>query len=125
MIPWPVALLSFFYAVMATWSAAAVWRIASGTMDRPIVWPLAWLAVSVAAMCGLPLLKGWARQLALAGAWLLLALTLAVAAAWIRAGHPVVALAVTLSTAVHVTVIRYLGRPAVKAIFISNDATSQ
>jgi len=74
----------------------------------------------VAVMCGLPLLKPWARRLALAGSWLLLTLTLAVAAAWIRAGHPAIALAASLSSVVHVTVIRYLGRPSVKAIFVKS-----
>ena len=117
MIPWPIALLTLFYGALAAASAATVWKIAIGLTDRPISWPLAWLAASVGLMCGLPLLKPWARQLAIAGSWMLVATTLAIAGLLARADRPIAALGATLGCTIHLIVIRYLGRPSVKVHF--------
>jgi hypothetical protein len=117
MIPWPIALLSVFYAMVATLSAAMVWRIATGAVSRPLLWPILWLAVSAGVVCGLPLLKPWARALTVVTSWLMVALTLAVAGLVVAAGRPAIGLLATLSGAVHVVAIRYLQRPAVKAYF--------
>ncbi len=117
MIPWPIALLSLFYGALAAASAATVWKIAMGLTDRPLGWPLAWLAGSVGLMCGLPLLKSWARPLAVAGSWMLVAITLSLAGLLARANHPIAALGATIGCTIHLIVIRYLGRPSVKAFF--------
>jgi hypothetical protein len=117
MIPWPVALLTAFYCVVATLSAAMLWNIVRGASRQPLVWALAWLGVSGAAMCGLPLLRPWGRRMALLTSWLLIGATLAVAAGLVAAGKPALGLAVTFSTACHYLMVRYLKRPAVRAWF--------
>ena len=117
MIPWPIALLSLFYAAIAALSAATIWQVMSGASARPVGWPIAWLAVSAGVVCGLPLLKPWARRLTVLASWLMVALTLAVAGLAVAAGRPLFGLAATLSGTVHVVAIRYLQRPVVKAYF--------
>ena len=117
MIPWPLAFLSLFYAVIATLSAATLWQIATGAAGRPVVWPLVWLALSAGAMVGLPLLKPWGRALTLAASALMTATTLAIAAALIASGRPGLAMLATVSAGAHVLAIRYLRRPTVKAYF--------
>ena len=117
MVPWPVALLTIFYGVLAAASAATVWKIATGVVARPIGWPLAWLALCAAVMCGLPLLRPWGRQLAILASVLLVLVTLATAGLIVMAGRPLAALLATLSAVVPVVTIRYLQRPAVKAYF--------
>ena len=121
MVPWPVALLTLFYGVIAAISAANAWNIAAGVVQRPLVWPLVWLALSGGAMCGLPLLQAWGRQLAIWTSSLLMVATLAAAGLFILGGRPGAALAVTLSTAFHAMVIRYLQRPTVRAYFMAGD----
>ena len=117
MIPWPIALLTLFYAVVATVSASALWKSAAGTAGASLVWPLLWLAVSAGAMLGLPLLKPWGRRCAVwTSAWLIVA-TLATAALLVVAGHPGAGLAVTFSVLVHAVMLRYLQRPSVKSYF--------
>ncbi|MBI3010872.1 MAG: hypothetical protein HYY58_00040 [Candidatus Omnitrophica bacterium] len=94
-MPWPIALLSLFYGVIATLSAATLWKTLSGASDRPLLWPAMWLALSTGVMCGLPLLKPWARGLAVAASALLVAITLAVAGVVVLAGRPLMALVAT------------------------------
>ncbi len=118
MVPWPIALLSLGYAVLMTVSLASVWQIVSGAVVRPLVWPLAWLLLSAAVMCGLPLLKPWARRLAIAGSLWLLVTALAIAGALVAQGRPGLGLAAALGSGVHVLIIRYLQRPAVKQYFV-------
>ena len=117
MVPWPIALLTLFYGVVATTSAATVWRVSAGAADRSLVWPLAWLALSGSLMCGLPLLRSWARRLAMAGSTLLVLVTLSMAGLFVMGARPLLGLLATVGTAVHVIVIRYLQRPTVKAYF--------
>ncbi len=117
MVPWPIALLALFYGVIATISAATVWKIVAGTVDRTLVWPLAWLAVSAGAMFGLPLLRPWGRTLAIVGSVLMAVVSLAYAGLLVLAIKPLIGLAATLLSGVHVVVIRYLRRPAVKGYF--------
>ena len=117
MIPWPVALLTLFYGFLAAISAAAVWKIAHGTLVRPIIWPAAWLALSAALVCGLPLLKPWARSLAIAGSWALALMTLAYAGLLAAAGRPGLALAGALLAGTHFIIIRYLQRASVREYF--------
>jgi len=122
MIPWPIALLCLFYAALTAASAAAVWKIATGASGQPLVWAAAWLSLSCAVMCGLPLLKAWARTLAVFGAILMAALSLAVAGLLVISGRPMEALLATLAAGVHVLIIRYLRRPAVRAMFSAERA---
>ena len=117
MIPWPIALLALFYGVVATTSAATLWKILTGAMERPIVWPILWLVLSAGAMCGLPLLQSWGRRFAVWTSSLLTASTLAASALLVAAGRPGAGLAVTFSAAFHLLVIRYLQRPSVKRWF--------
>ena len=117
MIPWPIALLTLFYGLLAAVSAATAWKIATGAISRPIIWPIAWFTLSAALMCGLPLLKSWARGGAVAGSAALAAVTLAYAGILTAAGHPWLALAGGFLAGTHFIIIRYLKRPAVKAYF--------
>lgn len=117
MVPWPIALLALFYGVIASASAATTWKAISGVADRSPVWPLAWLALSASLMCGLPLLKPWARTLAMAASTLLVLVTLSMAGLFVMGGQPLIGLLATMGTAVHVIAIRYLQRPTVKAYF--------
>ena len=117
MIPWPVALLSLFYALVATVSASAAWKVISGMSDRPILWPLAWFALAFSAMCGLALLRPWGRTLAVLGSVVMAMITLAFAGLLVMGGHPIGALLSTLAASVHAVVIRYLGRPVVRGYF--------
>jgi len=117
MVPWPIALLTLFYGVIATLSAATIWQIATGAVARPLLWPVLWLTVSAGVMYGLPLLKPWGRSLAILASWLMVAVTLAIAGLVVMAGRPVLGLLATVSGTVHVVAIRYLRRPMVKAYF--------
>ena len=117
MVPWPIALLALFYSVVATMSAASMWKVLTGAVSRPIAWPLLWLVLSAGAMCGLPLLQAWGRRFAVWTSSLLTASTLAGSALLVASGRPVEGLAVTFSAVFHLVVIRYLQRPAVKAYF--------
>ena len=116
-VPWPIALLTLFYGVIATSSGVTLWRIATGTAHQALIWPTAWLAVSAGAMCGLPLLKPWGRVLAMCTSVFLLATTLAIAGVLVMAGRPWGGLFATLLAGCHAVVIRYLQRPLVKAYF--------
>ena len=117
MIPWPIALLTLFYGAIATMSASAAWKVISGMSDRPILWPLAWLALAFSTMCGLALLKPWGRGLAVVGSVAMALVTLTLAGLLVAGGHPIGALLATLAASVHAIVIRYLNRPSVKVCF--------
>ena len=117
MVPWPIALLTLFFGVIAAASGATAWKVLNGVSERSFTWSVAWLALSMAIACGLPLLKPWARKLAVIGTWLLAVMTLAISAFLILSGRPLAALGSTLGTVVYLIIIRYLGRPAVKAFF--------
>ena len=121
MIPWPVALLALFYGIVAALSAAAFWRVLLDSLDRSLVWPAAWLLLSAAAMIGLPLLKPWARVVAVAGLVWMMVNSLVLAGGLIAAGHPVGGLCVTLASGVLVIAVRYWRRPNVKAWFVTGE----
>lgn len=117
MIPWPIALLSLFYGVLATVSVGMVWRIVAGTSRQSLIWALLWLGLSAGVMCGLPLLKAWARTLAVFGSVVMMVLMVMIAALLIGAGHPVAALLTTFGAGMHMIIIRYLRRPLVRQLF--------
>ena len=117
MVPWPIALLTLLYGALAALELATVWKSVSGAGTKPVIVPLCWLALSAAIMFGLPLRKPWARRLAVWGAVLMLVSTLGLAAAIVASGRPGLGLAAAAGAGVHVLVIRYLGRPAVRAYF--------
>ena len=117
MVPWPMAILTLYYGVIATLSAAMLWKVLIGASHRPLIWPMVWFVLSAGAMMGLPFLKAWARGLAIWTSTLLIVATLSVAGLLIASGHPVGALLATVGTAVHVIVIRYLQRPVIKVLF--------
>ena len=118
MVPWPIALLTLFYGALTAVSAVTVWQVLTGISHRALVWPMGWLALSAATMCGLPLLKAWARELAIAGSVLMLLVVLAVAGVLAVTGKPLAGLAAAVAASVHVIIIRYLRRPAVKHWFM-------
>jgi hypothetical protein len=124
MVPWPIALLAAVYAVLATASAASVWRIVTGSSSQSLLWAVGWLSLSAAAMCGLALLKPWARTLAVWGFAALALLTLALAGQLVGSGRPVGALVTALMAGLHILAIRYLRRPTVKALFESSGSSS-
>lgn len=117
MVPWPLAVLALFYGAIATLSGAMLWKIAAGMSHQPMAWAIVWLACSSGATVGLALLRPWGRRLAIWTSWLLIAATLAVAAALVAGGRPVAGLIVTFSTSGYYLVIRYLKRPLVVAWF--------
>jgi hypothetical protein len=121
MVPWPIALLTLFYGVLATISAAALWKSIAGQSVQHWIVPLFWLLMSGAAMCGLPLLKPWARRVAVFVSVLLVIVCISLASLFIVGRQPVVALAATLGAGVHLVVIRYLRRPLVKSAFETDN----
>ena len=123
MVPWPIGILTLFYGVIAAASAATAWKVVIGASQQPLSWPLLWLALSGGIVYGLPLLRAWARTLAIAGSALLMLSSLAVAGRIIMAGHPLAGLLATLGAGVHGIVIRYLTRPHVKAWFAAPTTT--
>ena len=117
MIPWPIALLALFFAVIATASGASVWKVVTGVSKQPVVWPLGWLALSASAMYGLALLKPWARTVGIIGFWALAAVTLGIAGIMVATGRPWSGLFATVIAGSYVLAIRYLQRPVTKAYF--------
>ena len=121
MVPWPIALLTLLYGVIATASASTVWKVVAGVSHQSLLWPLGWLTLSGGAMCGLPFFQPWGRRLAIGTSTLLLLVTLAIAGLLVRAGHPLGGLLVAFIAGTHALAIRYLQRPAVKAYFGSGE----
>lgn len=117
MVPWPIALLSVFYGIVAASTAAMVWKAISGFSSQGWMGPAAWLLVSAALVMGLPLLKAWARRLAIVGSGVLLLTALGVAGRCVTQGRPEWALLSTLTAGVHILVIRYLQRPIIRSYF--------
>ena len=117
MVPWPIALLTLFYGAVTAASGAAIWNIALRRSDQLLVWPVGWLVLSAAIMCGLPLFRPWARGLAITGSILLMVVTLAIAGLFVASGRPLVGLLATIGAGMHVVVIRYLRRPEIKKLF--------
>ena len=116
MIPWPIALLTVFDGILATIAGSGLWRALTG-IGSQAEWTVAWFAVTAATTCGLPLLKDWARKLAIGIAVWIGLVTLAYAALLVKAGHPGMGLAASCSTAGQWIIVRYLRRPAVKKWF--------
>jgi hypothetical protein len=118
MIPWPIAMLTLFYGVLAALSAASTWTIVTGASQRPLLVHLGWLALSGATTLGLPLLRPWGRRLAVWTSGALMAVLLAIAGLLVLAARqPVLGLATAVVAASQMIPIRYLQRPAVKAWF--------
>ena len=122
MVPWPIALLTLLFGVMATLSLATIIKIATGFTARPLIWPLLWFAVSAGATAGLPFLKPWARTLAVVGLVAMTVVALSVAGLLILQGRPVAALLSTSGSVVYLIALRYLGRAQVKAWFQPSEA---
>ncbi len=126
MIPWSIALLVVGYTVVAASSTVTVYRVMSGWLEHPLLWPALWSVLSTTLAIGLALLRPWARTLAVWSS-VLMALS-ALGAAWmaIAQSHPEPLRSVfaTGMAGVQLVVIRYLTRPWVKAWFIrpSQDA---
>jgi len=119
MVPWPIALLAGLYAVLATSSAAALWRIMQGQAHQSPLWPAVWCAVSTTLVIGLALLKPWARTLAIWSATFTLVgwLSAALLAVLRPTPAPLSSLTATGIAGGYLLVLRYLTRPHVKAWF--------
>ena len=117
MVPWPVALLTLLFGVIATLSLATIIKILTGFVSRPLMWPMMWFAVSAGSMAGLPLLKPWGRRLAVWGLVAMTVVTLSIAGLLILQGRPLSALLATFGSAIYLIALRYLGRPQVKTWF--------
>ena len=117
MIPWPIALLSVFYALIATSAAAQCYKIALGALDKPLAPQVAWLLVAGGAMIGLPMRRVWGRWCAIACAWWMTFTVLAIAAWLISQREPGWGLVAGLGTVVPLVAARYLTRPKVKSWF--------
>lgn len=125
MVPWPIALLTVFYGMVAAFSAATAWRILSGAVEQLLAPQLIWLALSAGAMGGLPLRKAWGRRLAI---WTSLLLMIAMVATAVLVGvvgrHPLLGIVMACGAGLHVLAIRYLQRPDVKQWFGLKIASS-
>ena len=118
MIPWPIALLTLFYGVIAAASASASWQVMTGAAHRPLVPQLLWLLVSGGAMLGLPLLRSWGRRLAIWTSFALMVVMLSVAGILVLAAHHVgTGLLMASGSGLHMLAIRYLSLPSVKIYF--------
>jgi hypothetical protein len=121
MVPWSIALLTMFYAALASASAAALWQATQGTsLARSLGWSGFWCILSAVLAVGLALLKPWARRLAIWSSVFMMVGALGVAGMAIAQANPepVRSLIATAWASVQVVVIRYLSRPHVKAWFI-------
>ena len=119
MVPWPIALLSVGYTILATSAAAAMWRHLQGQGGAWSLGAGLWCAVSVILVAGLATLKPWARTLAL---WVSVGLTLGALGAGVLAivqapPQPMRSLAATIMACVQLVILRYLTRPHVRAWF--------
>ena len=121
MIPVPIALLALFYAVIAAASGVSVWRVVIGASRQSILWPAAWLALSLCAMFGLALLKPWSRTVAIIGFSALCAVTLGVAGLMVASHRPIGGLIAALFSGMYLLGIRYLQRPSTKAYFGNSE----
>ena len=118
MIPWPVALLTLFYGIIATSSASTLWKILTEVTQQSLAWQVLWPGLSGGAMCGLALMKSWGRALAIWTSTLLMVAMLVLAGLLaINAHQPLMGLIVACGAALHMVVIRYLGRPSVRSWF--------
>lgn len=118
MVPWPIAVLTLFYGVIAAASASMSWQVIIGVAQRPLAPQLLWLLVSSGAMLGLPLLRSWGRRLAIWTSVGLMVVMLSVAGILVLAAHKVgLGLLMAAGSGLHMLAIRYLNLPSVKMYF--------
>ena len=79
MVPWPIALFTLFYGVLAALSGTMVWQRVIRAQHGSVIGPLLWLVVSAAAMYGLVWLRPWGRRVAIVGLGGMTLVTLAMA----------------------------------------------
>ena len=127
MIPWPIALLSLFYAAVAASSTSTLWRVAVGQLHRSVVWPAIWFTASAALVMGLAFLKPWARTLAVWSSTVMVATSLGAAGLAIVRAHPEPwqSLCATGIAGAHLMVIRYLTRPHVRVWFGASELVKE
>ncbi len=119
MIPWPIAVVTVWFLVLAVASAGTVWRMSQTAWQPWLVWPFLWCSLSTALVVGLAWLKPWARTVAIWGSLLMMLSNLGVAlmAAITTSPEPTRSLSATGLAGLHLFVIRYLTRPHVKTWF--------
>ncbi len=119
MIPWPIAFLSMGYALLATSSAAALWRAVQGEAHASLVWQGLGGVLSGILVVGLAMLKPWARKLAIGASVVMMLGALGVAVMAVLQTHPqpLQGLMATGIAGLHLVVMRYLTRPHVKRWF--------
>jgi len=118
-MPWPIAVLTLWYAAIAAASGATLWQQLQRGIASSVWWPALWCGLSAALVLGLALLKPWARRLAVASSMLTAVGALSAAGlALLGAGpRPLASLVATGVGSAHLVLIRYLTRPHVKAWF--------
>lgn len=125
MVPVPIAMLSLGYGILAAMAGTSIWKVLIGSVEGNVLWPAAWLVLSLVSACGLALLKPWARTLAIVGfVWITLVI-LSLAGVMIASGRPVAALAAVIGTGVPLLAIRYLRRPIVRELFVQGTVLSK
>ncbi len=119
MIPWPLALLTMVYGLLAFLSAVQVITCAAQHALAGGLWSLVWFLLTSASAVGLPSRYAWARRCAVLTALLFVISALVGATILVlrQPPQPRAALGETLLAGVALIVIRYLTRPPIKAQF--------
>jgi hypothetical protein len=110
-----VAVLAVGFAALAALAWLNLLQAAVTPLQR--CWLAGWTLLATATMVGLPLLRPWARALAVLGLGWLTLMLLATAAGLVGRGRPAAGILLTLAAGGVLLVIRYLRRPSVKAWF--------
>lgn len=122
MVPWPIALLAIFYAIIATIASSMAWKVMIGVSERPFFWPALWMVLSAGATYGLVMFKPWGRKLAVWTSMLMMITIWSIAALLVVGREPGWALLTTVVAGLQMIPVRYLGQPAVKTLFADYSA---
>jgi len=115
MIPWPIAVLSTWFGILA---ACAAFNALTTSLIGVAVWSWLWCGVAFLTTITLATMRVWARRMAVGVAVFFMAgALLAALGTAMLAQHPLRILVSTAMAGVHLIVARYLTRPRVKAWF--------
>ncbi len=117
-IPIAVAVISVYYAGIATFSVGAIWKTAIGSWQFPVGWAVIAAVLSAATAVGLAMLKTWARKLGRFTSALFALLGLWVATACVATSQPLLGIAASFFSGLHMAAYYYLRRPMIKAFFV-------
>ena len=122
MVPWPIAMLCALYTVLATSSAATLWRALQGHQHQALLWSLLWGGLCTTVVMGLAGLRPWARRLTLWASALMMVAALGVAGMVVIQARPdpMRSLLATGMAGLQLVLMRYLTRPHVKQWFVQS-----